>query len=103
MPVSTRGVQDDGAQRAPCITTAFPALPAPILDDPAGWWHAGCPFSRRRRQQPSDTTSSSRAKEEAMSFEIEFEEVPPRRRSLGLIVAGALALVGFLWLWRIVA
>lgn len=35
-----------------------------------------------------------------MSFEIEFEEVPPRRRSLGLIVACALALVGFVWLWR---
>lgn len=38
-----------------------------------------------------------------MSFEIEFEEVPPRRRSLGLIVACTLALVGFVWLWRIVA
>ena len=38
-----------------------------------------------------------------MSFEIEFEEVPPRRRSLGLIVACALALVGFLSLWRLLA
>ncbi len=35
-----------------------------------------------------------------MSFEIEFEEIPARRRSLGLIVACALALVGGLALWR---
>ena len=35
-----------------------------------------------------------------MSFEIEFEEVQAKRRSLALVVACALALVGGLCLWR---
>ena len=37
-----------------------------------------------------------------MSFEIEFEEIRPRRRSLVRIVACALALVALLCLYRFV-
>lgn len=60
----------------------------------------GLPSFQASAVENSRTASSSRAKEEAMSFEIEFEEIPARRRSLGLIVACALALVGGLALWR---
>ncbi len=35
-----------------------------------------------------------------MNFEIEFEEVQEKKRSLGLVVACALVLVGCVCLWR---
>jgi hypothetical protein len=99
MHVVSRRLQGTGALRSRGVAAGFPPLPSPSPDVLAAGWHAGCPLSRRRRQEPA-TTSSSRAKEKAMNFEIEFEEVQEKKRSLGLVVACALALVGCVCLWR---